>query len=146
MRRMAIRGLGLLLDCSGLRNRRREAIKDDCLTDQYSNLHLTSESPFQSSTCPTSLISSAGAARLWFCFFNLHPSKATTIVLANREARAMECPTMKRGPSFARYNCVPITAPRFPMLICMALAMALLVCPETLMAGHKRTTGRPVAG
>ena len=56
------------------------------------------------------------------------------------KGRTVLCPTKYLGPHLGRYNCVPMVAPRPPIEICIACAVALLVWPETLFAGQLTTT------
>ena len=102
---------------------------------QVLNLHLGSSSPFHS---PSSDCSSC-SARSSLCLLILrssHHSVPTTAILPTKYANATLCPTMYLGPSFDRYSCVPITAPKFPIVICNPFAAARLVCPETFIAGQ----------
>ena len=104
------------------------------------NLHRGSSSPSHSSSpTPTNLSSLSPLSRLSFSLFSTIHKIPTINTFATKYPIAKPCPKKYLGPSLLRYSWVPITAPRFPILICIALLVARFVCPDTLLAGHERT-------
>lgn len=64
----------------------------------------------------------------------------TTSVFATKYPKANRCPKKNLGAVSVLYSCVPNTARDFPVLICMAFAVARLVCPLTLVRVRTNAT------
>lgn len=98
------------------------------------NLHLKSSSPLHT---PSPLSPLLSLSSLFLLILACTPQIApTTPNPPTKYPNATACPTAYRGASPGLYSCVPITAPKFPTVICSALAVARFVCPLTFTAGQ----------
>lgn len=97
-------------------------------SSQIWNSHLGSSSPNQSSSRKSNRRASLlPRSRLAFSLFSTVHNVPTTRTLAQRYPRANPCPTKNLGPSVLLYSCVPSTAPKLPIEICIALHWPSLV-------------------